>query len=60
MSFKVRVQSGRLKRDYGMGKEGNGGSYRTREGAEKRAKNLQKTYFPSRKGFIVKIVRVLN
>jgi hypothetical protein len=43
-----------------MGKEGNGGSYRTREGAEKRAKNLQKTYFPSRKGFIVKIVRVLN
>jgi len=60
MAYKVRVKetTGRspLKRDYGTGAEGQGKAYRTKDGAEKRAKKLRRE-FPPKKGFMVEVVR---
>lgn len=59
MGYKVRVSgtgTHPLKRDYGTGAEGKSGNYKTRDGAEARAKLLKRKF--SGKQFSVKVVRV--
>lgn len=58
MSYRVKVQgTGEhpLKRYYGTGREGNGGNYKTRDGADARAKSLKREF--RKHGFTVTVVK---
>jgi hypothetical protein len=56
MAYKVSVRYKGLRRDYGTGKEGIGGAYKTNASAEKRASALKRKYADI--GAKVTIVRV--
>ena len=56
MRYKVRVRYKGLKRDYGSGREGESGAYKTRTAAEKRANVLKRKY--AEIGAKVTIVRI--
>lgn len=57
MGYKVRVAYDRqMRRDYGIGGQGTGGAYQTKEAAEKRANKLSKR-FTSKRGFTVRVIR---